>query len=127
MTTVYSFLPRQRFRRLAEHVAPRLFIERLLDKFSHREPRLYLRPRAHFRVPALYRRVVIERKALRLMGHGPWEAGNVGDRVVAGDVSAGLAELPVEHAIQPRRLVAIARDGVRDFFWRIESKMPVLA
>src|ERR1700676_3437812 len=112
---------------LSEHILARLLVERLLHEFADRQPGLHLRPRAHFRIPALDVRIIVERKALRFVGHGPGKAGDVGNRIVAGDVSPGLAQLRIEHAVEPGRLVAIAFDGVGDFLRRIERKMPVLA
>src|SRR5258708_16395609 len=104
------FLLRHLLRRLPEHIPSRLLVERLFFEFADRKPRLHLRPRAHLRIPALDVRIIVERKALRLVGHGPGKAGDVGNRIVAGDVSPGLAQLPVAHAIQPCRLVAVAFD-----------------
>src|ERR1700730_1963994 len=96
---------------LPEHVLARLLVERLLNEFADRQPRLHLRPRPHQRVPAFHVRIIVEREALRLVGHGPGEAGDVGNRIVAGDVGPGLAQLGVEHAIEPCCLVAVALDG----------------
>src|SRR3954447_2618831 len=93
-----SFLLRQLLRRLPEHIPSRLLVERLLFEFADRKSRLHLRPRAHLGVPALDVRIIVERKALRLVGHGPGKAGDVRNRiVVTGAVSPGLAQLPVEH------------------------------
>src|SRR5689334_13772339 len=75
MTT--SLLPSNHLLRpRAEHVLPRLLVERLLDEFADRQPRLHLRPGAHHGVPALDVRVIVERKTLRLVGHGPGETGD---------------------------------------------------
>ena len=98
-----------------EHIPPRLLVERLLHELADRKPGLHLRPRAHLGVPALDVRIIVERKALRLVGHGPGKAGDIGDRIVAGDIGAGLAELRIEHAVEPRRLVAVALDRVGIF------------
>src|SRR5277367_5331949 len=76
---------------LPEHVLSRLLVERLLFEFADRKPRLHLRPRANFGIPALDVRIIVKREALRLVGHGPGKARDVGNRIVAGDVSAGLA------------------------------------
>src|ERR1700737_2272509 len=122
-----SPLPPHLLRGLPEHVFARPFVERLFHEFADRKTGLNLRPRAHLRVPALDVRIIVERKALRLMGHGPGKAGDVGDRIVAGDVSAGFAELRIEHAVKPNRLVAIAFDGIGDLLLRIEREMSVLA
>src|SRR5690349_20530109 len=81
---------------LSEHVPARLLVERLLDEFAERKTGLHLRPRPDFGVPALDVRLIVERKALRLVRHGPWKAGDVGNRIIAGDVSPGLAELGIE-------------------------------
>src|SRR5579863_10149349 len=56
---------------LAEHVLARLLVERLLDEFADCQSRLHLRPRANVSIPALDVRIVVEREALRLVGHGP--------------------------------------------------------
>src|SRR5258708_22905982 len=119
--------PRHLLRGLPEHVLPRLLVERLLNKLSSARPRLHLRPRTHLRIPALEVRIIVQRKTLRLVSHGPGEAGDVGDRIIAGDIAAGLAELGIEHAVEPRRLVAVALDGVGDFLRRVEREMAVLA
>src|SRR5579872_4969992 len=106
-----SCLPRDLLGALAEHVPARFLVERLLDEFADGQSRLHLRPRAHLRIPALDVRVIVERKTLRLVSHGPGKTGDVGDRIIrTGDISAGLAELNVEHAIKPRGLVAVALD-----------------
>src|SRR4051795_10264892 len=99
---------------LAEHIPARLFVERLLYEFADRKTRLHLRPRAHLGIPALDVRIIVERKALRLVRHGPRKAGDVRNRIISRDVSPGFSELRVEYAIEPRRLVAIAFDGVGD-------------
>src|SRR5215208_2871379 len=104
------FLLRHFLRGLSEHVPAGLFVERLLHEFPDRKTRLHLRARADLGVPALDVRIIVERKALGFVGHGPGKAGDVGDRIVAGDVSPGFSELPIEHAIKPRGLVAIAFD-----------------
>src|SRR4051794_37870019 len=89
-----SLPSRQRLRRLPEHVPSRLVVERLLDELADRQARLHLWPRADLGVPALCMRIVVECEALRLVGHGPGKAGDVGDRIiVAGDIGAGLAQL----------------------------------
>src|SRR4030088_1284163 len=103
--------PRQLLRRLPEHVLACFLVERLLHEFADRKARLHLWPRANLRIPALDVGIIVERKTLRLVRHGPRKAGDVGDRIVAGDVSTGLAQLRIEHAIKPGRLVAIALDG----------------
>src|SRR4051794_21970934 len=81
MTWLESFPSRHFLRPRAEHVLARFLVERLLDELADRQPRLHLRPGAHVGVPALDVRVIVERKALRLVGHGPGEAGDVGDGV----------------------------------------------
>src|SRR5229473_3656752 len=112
---------------LPEHILARLLVERLFHEFADRQPRLHLRPRADLRIPAFYTGIVVERKTLRLVGHGPWKAGNIGDRIIAGDVHPGLAQLGVEHAVKPGGLVAVAFDRIGDFLRRIEREMAVLA
>src|SRR5260370_39584904 len=97
--TPLSFLLRHLLGGLPEHVLSRLLVERRLFEFADRKTRLHLRPRAHLGIPALEVRIIVERKPLRLVRHGPWKAGDIGDRIVAGDVSTGLAQLPIEHAI----------------------------
>src|SRR5882672_433438 len=62
-----SLPPDQLLRGLPEHIASGLLVERLLDEFSDREPRLHLRPCADFGVPALDVRIIVERKALGFM------------------------------------------------------------
>jgi len=42
------------------------------------------------RVPALDVRIIVERKALRLVGHGPGKAGDVGNRIVARQIAPVL-------------------------------------
>src|SRR5229473_1781400 len=121
------FLSRHLLRRLPEHILARLLVERLLDEFADRKPRLHLRPGADIRIPALDVGIIVERKPLRLVGHGPRKAGDIGDRIIAGDVRPGLAQLGVEHAIKPRRLVAVAFDRIGDFLRRVEREMAVLA
>src|SRR5665213_61875 len=121
------FPSRQLLCGLPEHVLSRLVVERLFLEFADRESGLHRRPRTNFGIPALDVRIIVERKPLRLVGHGPGKAGDVGNRIVAGDVSAGLAKLRIEHPIKPGRLVAIARDGVGNFLLRIEREMAVLA
>src|SRR5205823_14814314 len=121
------FPSRQLLCPLAEHIFSRLLIKRLLDELADRKARLHLRPGANLRVPALDVRIIVKRETLRLMRHGPGKAGDVGDRIIAGDVSAGLAELGIQHTIKPRRLVAVALDRIGDFLRRIERKMAVLA
>src|SRR3984957_8731835 len=103
-----SSFPRHLLRLLPEHIPARLLVKRLLDELIDREARLHLWPCSHLCIPAPDVGIIVEREALRLVRHGPWKAGDVGDRIVARDVSAGLAELGIEHAIKPRRLVAIA-------------------
>src|SRR3981189_1157535 len=127
MTASPSFLPSHLLRFLPEHILARLLVERLLDEFADRKPRLHLRPGTDIRIPALDVGIVVERKALRLVGHGPWKAGDVGDRIFPGDVSTGLAQLRIEHAIKPGRIVAIALDGVGNFLLGVEREMTVLA
>src|SRR4029079_17086527 len=105
--------PRHLLRARSKHIPPRLLVERLFHELADRKPRLHLRPRAYLGVPALDVRIIVERKALRLVGHGPGEARDVGDRIVAGDIGAGLAELRIEHAVEPCRLVAVAFDRIR--------------
>src|ERR1700737_2421584 len=121
------FLPRHLLRSLPEHILSSLFVERRLFEFSHRQSRLHLRPRADIGIPALDVRIIVERKALRLVRHGPWKAGDISDRIVARDVAPRLAQLGIEHAIKPGRLVAVAFDGIRDFLLRVECEMAVLA
>src|SRR5664279_1850762 len=110
-------LPRGHFLSgLAKHVPAGLLVERLLDEFSDCKPRLHLGPRAYLRVPALDVGIIVEREALRLVGHGPGKARDVGDGIVARHIGTGLAELSVEHSIKPGSLVAVAFDGVGNFF-----------
>src|SRR3954447_14615126 len=110
---------------LAKHIPARLFVERLLYEFADRKIRLHLRPRAHLGIPALDVRIILKRKALRLVRHGPRKAGDVRDRII--DVSPGFSELRVQYAIKPRRLVAIAFDDVGDLLRRVEREVTVLA
>ena len=70
---------------------------------------------------------MVERKALRLVCQGPGKAGDVRNRIISRDVSPGFSELRVEYAIKPRRLIAIAFDGVGDLLRRVECEMTVLA
>src|SRR5882672_3810355 len=128
MTGVGISLPsRHLLRRLPEHILSCFLVERLLHEFSDRKARLHLRPRANLRIPALDVGIIVERKPLGLVRHGPWKAGDVGDRILAGDVSTGLAQLRIEHPIKPGCLIAIALDGVGDFLLRVEREMTVLA
>src|SRR3954447_6723071 len=112
---------------LAKHIPARLFVKRLVYEFADRKTRLHLRPRAHLGVPTLDVQIIVERKALCLVCHGPGKAGDVRDRIISRDVSPGFSELRVEYAIKPRRLVAIAFDGVGDLLRRVEREMAVLA
>src|ERR1700689_4902120 len=59
---------------LPEHVLARLVVERLFLKLADCKPRLHLRPRADLGIPALDVRIIVERKPLRLVGHGPGKA-----------------------------------------------------
>ena len=107
-----SYFLRHLLRALPEHVLARLLVERLLDELADRKPRLHLRPGADLGVPALDVRIIVERKALRLVGHGPGKAGDVGDRIVAGDI--GCRSCPVayrarDRAAPPRRGSARSR------------------
>src|ERR1041385_8773437 len=65
------FLPHQFLRTLSKHISPRLLVERLLHELADRKSRLHLRPRAHLGIPALHVGIIVERKALRPVGHGP--------------------------------------------------------
>src|SRR4051794_22037784 len=112
---------------LAKHIPARLFVERLFYEFADRKTRLHLRPRAHLRIPALDVRIILKRKALRLVRHGPGKAGDVRNRIISRDVSPGFSELRIEDAIKPCRLVTIAFDSVGDLLRRVEREMTVLA
>src|SRR5258708_11922474 len=125
--TSQSFLSGHLLRGPPDHVPARLFVERLLFEFADRKPRLDLRSRAHLGIPALDVGIIVERKALRLVGHGPGKAGDVGNRIVARDVTPRFAQLRIEHTIKPGRLVMIALDGIGDFLRRVEREMTVLA
>src|SRR5712691_9462342 len=66
-----------------------------------------------------------ERDAERGMRNDPWIAGDVGDRVAAGDEVATL-QAPVEHAEQARRLGAVALDRIRHRLARVGTEVAVL-
>src|SRR5437879_4629867 len=68
-------------RGLPEHISSRLFVERLTHEFADRKSRLHLRPRTNLGIPALDVRIIVERKPLRLVGHGPGKAGDIGNRI----------------------------------------------
>src|SRR5438477_5234103 len=127
ITAAFSLLLRQLLCCMPKHVSPRLLIEGRLFEFTQGKPRLHLRSCPHVRVPTLDVGIIVERKALSLMRHGPGKTGDVGDRIIARDVAPGLAQLRIEHPIKPRRLVAVAFDGIGDFFRRVEREMSVLA
>src|SRR5579872_2094117 len=76
---------------LAEHVLARLLVEWLLDELADGKPCLHLWARANVGVPALDVRIVVEGEALRLVGHGPGKARNIGNRIImSGNIGAGL-------------------------------------
>ncbi len=59
--------------------------------FPDRKPRLHLRPGTDLGIPALHVRIVVERKTLRLVGHGPGEQAMSAIQPPAGVYSPVLA------------------------------------
>lgn len=75
--------------------------------------------------PALQVREIREVLLLALVRHDPGVAGHVGNGVVARDEFA-LGQLLVEHGVQARGFLDVARDGVRDFLGRVLAEVVVL-
>src|SRR6266446_779049 len=80
------------------------------------------RPRADRLEPALEMRKIPELLALPLVGHDPGIARHVGDRIVAGDEGA-IGKPPVEHAVEPVHLVAIAVHGIGNLVHRVMAEV----
>src|SRR5260370_36775189 len=97
--TPLSFLLHHLLGGLPEHVLSRLLVERRLFEFADRKTRLHLRPRAHLGIPALEVRIIVERRPLRLVRHGPCKAADIASRIVSGDESTGLTQSRIKHAI----------------------------
>src|SRR6516165_5927344 len=60
--------------------------------------------------PALEVREILEPLSLRFVGHDPWVAGDIGDRVLPGNVGT-VPQAVVEHTVQPVGLFDVALDG----------------
>src|SRR5215472_10618097 len=68
---------------------------------------------------------LLEPLPLRLVGHDPGVAGDVGDRVLPGNVGT-VAQAVIEHTVQPVGLPDVALDGVGDLLRRIAREVMVL-
>src|SRR5262249_27799511 len=89
---------------------------------QHLDAALHRRPGGDALEPALIVGVFRGDHALALRRAHPGPAGDVGDRVLAGEIVA-IGQPPVDHAIEPPRLLGVAVDRVADLLRRIKAEM----
>src|SRR5260221_6817892 len=102
-----------------------LAVARAIDILLAFVDALHRRPYPDGLEPAPQMREIIQVLAMRLMRHDPGIAGDIGDRVIAGN-GPTIGEALVEDAIEPVGFVLITRNRIRHLLRRIDIEMPVL-
>src|SRR6266850_974163 len=88
---------------------------------------LHCRPLGNAVAPALEVRILVDVHALALGRAQPRHGRHVGDRVFIAREPFALRQLPIEHAIQPVRLVLVPVHRVLDLLRRIAEEVVRLA
>src|SRR5512134_4186665 len=94
---------------------------------EHLHRALHRGPRGDAVAPALHVRILLDVHALALREPQPRHDRHVGDGVLAAGDELRLAEAPLEHAVQPVGLVAIAVHRVLELLRRVLQEVVRLA
>src|SRR5258708_35160937 len=87
------------------------------DSGRNRHSALHRGPRTDRVEPAFYVGKTVQVRLVPLVARDPGIGGDVGDRVLAGEIFL-LAQAPVEHAVEPVLLLRVALDRVGDGLFR---------
>src|SRR5262245_64239974 len=102
-----------------------MHVDRLSVGDSHPKPALGGRARLDRFLPALKIWKFLDVLALALPAQGPSNAGDVGDRIFAGQELA-IGETVVHHAIEPVDLIRVALDRVVERLWLVVEEVVVI-